>query len=353
MSPKSERPRNMAASVRERLTQQARSRSANVQLVMTRCAIERLLYRLSLSRHRERFVLKGAMLFAVWANAPYRTTADLDLLGSGDPEPQLLARAIREVCSVVVEDDGVTFLAGTLRVEAAREVQEYQGARMTMTAVIAGARLAIHVDVGYGDAITPGVLELEFPSILDMPRATLRAYPPETVVAEKLHALVALGMVNSRMKDFYDLWAMAGSLAFDGAILAREVGVAEGRVRAWIAYMIMAGAPHVATATAVSTAAHYGSADSGRHDADARRPTRPGFRLDHDLDVLVERGEQGHQALDRESGQLIVPQRRDLGLSQSEQLSCRDLGQFALFDHLIERIGQAELRVAFRGVGIT
>jgi len=231
MSPKSERPRNMAASVRERLTQQARSRSANVQLVMTRYAIERLLYRLSLSPHRERFVLKGAMLFAVWANAPYRTTADLDLLGSGDPEPQLLSRAIREVCSVVVEDDGVTFLADTLRVEAAREDQEYQGARMTMTAVIAGARLAIHVDVGYGDAITPGVLELEFPSILDMPRATLRAYPPETVVAEKLHALVALGMVNSRMKDFYDLWAMAGSLAFDGAILARAFGATFERRR--------------------------------------------------------------------------------------------------------------------------
>jgi hypothetical protein len=99
MSPTRERPRNMAASVRERLTQQARSRSANVQLVMTRYAIERLLYRLSLSRHREGFVLKGAMLFAVWAHTPYRTTADLDLLGSGDPAPQLLARAIREVCS--------------------------------------------------------------------------------------------------------------------------------------------------------------------------------------------------------------------------------------------------------------
>jgi len=227
MSPTRERPRNMAASVRERLTQQARSRSANVQLVMTRYAIERLLYRLSLSPHRERFVLKGAMLFAVWANAPYRTTADLDLLGSGDPEPQLLARAIREVCSVVVEDDGVTFLADTLRVQAAREDQAYQGARMTMTAVIAGARLAIHVDVGYGDAITPGVLELEFPSILDMPRA----YPPETVVAEKLHALVALGMVNSRMKDFYDLWAIAGSLAFDGAILAQAFGATFERRR--------------------------------------------------------------------------------------------------------------------------
>ena len=123
MSPSRERPRNMAASVRERLTQQARSRSANVQLVMTRYAIERLLYRLNLSQHRERFVLKGAMLFAVWANAPYRTTADLDLLGSGDPEPQLLARAIREVCSVVVEDDGVTFLE-TPRTRRARDGEQ-------------------------------------------------------------------------------------------------------------------------------------------------------------------------------------------------------------------------------------
>jgi hypothetical protein len=158
---------------------------------MTRYAIERLLYRLSLSPHRERFVLKGAMLFAVWASAPYRSTADLDLLGCGDPDPQVLATAIREVCSVATDDDGVTFLADTLRAGPAREEQAYQGARLTMTAVIAGARLAIHVDVGHGDAITPGAQELEYPSLLDMPRAKLLAYPPETVVAEKLHALVA------------------------------------------------------------------------------------------------------------------------------------------------------------------
>jgi predicted nucleotidyltransferase component of viral defense system len=198
---------------------------------MTRYAIERLLYRLSLSPHRERFVLKGAMLFAVWASAPYRSTADLDLLGCGDPDPQVLATAIRDVCSMVTDDDGVTFLADTLRAEPAREEQAYQGARLTMTAVIAGARLAIHVDVGYGDAITPGVQELEYPSLLDMPRAKLLAYPPETVVAEKLHALVALGMANSRMKDFYDLWAIAASLAFEGSVLARAFGATFQRRR--------------------------------------------------------------------------------------------------------------------------
>jgi hypothetical protein len=191
--------------------------------VLTRYAIERLLFRLSVSPHRDRFVLKGAMLFSLWAPTPYRATGDLDLLGSGDAAPERAADAFRDVCGVEVPDDGVAFQLDTLRAAAARAEDEYSGVRLTLDAVIAGARLPIQVDIGFGDAVTPGTQDIEYPSLLDMPTPRLRAYPPETVVAEKFQALVALGMLNSRMKDFFDLWAISGTFPFEGAVLADAI----------------------------------------------------------------------------------------------------------------------------------
>lgn len=215
--------RNIAASVRARLTQRARDRNENVQLALTRYAIERLLYRLSLSPHRERFILKGAMLFSLWAPTPYRATGDLDLLGYGEALPERVARAFHDICSVAVGDDGVTFEPKTLRAEPARIEDEYSGVRLRMRAEIAGAGLPVQVDVGFGDAVTPAIQDIAYPSLLDMPVAHLRAYPPETVIAEKFQALVALGVVNSRMKDFFDLWAISETLGFEGAILASAI----------------------------------------------------------------------------------------------------------------------------------
>jgi hypothetical protein len=214
------KPRNVAASVRDRLTQRARASADNVQLVLTRYAIERLLYRLSVSPHRDRFILKGAMLFSLWAPTPYRATGDLDLLGYGDAAAGAIVTAFRDICAVEAPDDGVTFMLNTVQAEVARAEDEYSGLRVTLQAVIAGARLPIQVDIGFGDMVTPAALEVNYPSLLDMPMPRLRAYPPETVVAEKVQALVALGMLNSRMKDFFDLWAISQTFQFDGAVLS-------------------------------------------------------------------------------------------------------------------------------------
>ena len=215
--------RNIGASVRARLLARARAEQTDFQILLTRYALERLLYRLSVSDQRERFVLKGAMLFAIWQDNPFRPTRDLDLLGHADPDPATVAASIRSICSVEVADDGVVFdLAG---IEAAqfRAEDEYAGVRVRTSATIAGARLPIQIDVGFGDVITPEAIEIEYPVLLDAPAPILRAYPPETVVAEKTEAIVSLGIANSRMKDFYDLWTIAQTFPFEGDDLAEAI----------------------------------------------------------------------------------------------------------------------------------
>ena len=215
--------KNVPASVRDRLTQRARAAGDNVQLILTRYAIERLLYRLSASQHRERFILKGAMLFSLWGPTPYRATGNLDLLGTGNPEIERLISVFRAILQVEVVEDGVAFRPDTLRAEPTRPQDEYAGVRILFDASIANARLPIQVDIGFGDAITPAPQEIEYPSLIGMPAPKLKAYPPETVVAEKLEALVSLGVANSRMKDFFDLWAISRTFAFDGPVLTKAI----------------------------------------------------------------------------------------------------------------------------------
>lgn len=218
----SDKPKNIAASVRDRLTNLARQRKENAQLLMTRYVIERLLWRLSVSPHHKLFVLKGAMLFALWTPTPHRATGDLDLLGFGNNDPDQVAGLFREVMAVPA-DDGVVFHLDSLEAAPARAGDEYSGIRLDCRAELAGARLPIHVDIGFGDAVTPGAQDIEYPSLLDLPSPKLRAYPPETVVAEKFQALTALGMINTRMKDFFDLWAIADTFDFEGSLLAKAI----------------------------------------------------------------------------------------------------------------------------------
>ena len=215
--------KNVGASVRARLTDQARARGDNAQLLMLRFAIERLLYRLAQSTYRDQFILKGAMLFSLWAPVPYRSTGDLDLLGQGDPAPARMAAIVKAVCAEPVADDGLVFDADSVKAESARAEEEYTGVRITLSATLAGAKLPIQIDIGFGDAVTPGARDIDYPSLLDFPTAALKAYPPETVVAEKLEALVSLGMRNSRMKDFFDLWVIARTFAFDGQTLREAI----------------------------------------------------------------------------------------------------------------------------------
>lgn len=217
-----DRPRNIGASVRQRLLNLAHARSQPMELLLIRYALERLLHRLSLSPHRDRFVLKGAMLLTTWFDEPHRATRDVDLLGFGNAAQDALLTAFREIMAVDL-DDGVSFDLKGLQVEAIREEVEYGGSRLRTTAKLAGARIPITVDVGFGDAVEPGVEDIDLPVLLDMPSPHLRAYPQETVIAEKLHAMVVLGMANSRMKDYYDVWMLTSASEPDPERLRRAI----------------------------------------------------------------------------------------------------------------------------------
>ena len=199
-----------------------------MELLLTRYALERLLYRLSVSPHRERFVLKGAMLLATWFDEPHRATRDVDLLGFGDAAEDALLGTFREIMAVEV-DDGVNFDLKGLRIEAIREEVEYGGSRIRTTAALAGARIPITVDIGFGDAVEPGVEDIDLPVLLDMPSPHLRAYPPETVIAEKFHAMVVLGRANSRMKDYYDVWMLTGAFEIEPERLRRAIAATFAR----------------------------------------------------------------------------------------------------------------------------
>jgi hypothetical protein len=212
-------PKDTAASVRQRLLNLSRQSGEEFQRLLTRYAMERLLDRLSRSEHAPRFVLKGALLFTLWTGELHRPTRDLDLLGFGENSAEGLAEVFRSLCALKVADDGLVFSADTVAVEPIREDQEYGGQRVKLEARLGGARIDLQVDVGFGDAITPNAEAVEYPTLLGMEPPRLRAYPRETVVAEKLEAVVKLGMANSRMKDFFDLAVLARSFAFSGPVL--------------------------------------------------------------------------------------------------------------------------------------
>ncbi len=218
-----DRPANLTASVLARLRNVAREKRTDYQLILRRYAIERLLYRLSISPHRDQFILKGAMLFAAWLDDPFRPTQDLDLLGFGDPAVTAIKTVFDAICQAQVEDDGLVLDTDGLSVEPIREDQQYGGVRVKTTAYLGRTRIPVQVDIGFGDAVTPAAQELEFPSLLSAEGPRLRAYPRETVVAEKLQAIVALGQANSRMKDFYDLLALSQLFAFEGGSLAQAI----------------------------------------------------------------------------------------------------------------------------------
>lgn len=212
----------MAASVRGRLLNRSRETGQPLDLLLTRYALERLLYRLTLTPHAERFVLKGAMLMTTWLDDPFRPTRDLDLLGFGNPGPEAMLELFREVCRVKA-DDGVEFDHDRLKITANREDLAYGGLRLQTYATISGAQLRIVIDIGFGDAIEPGLEELQLPVLLDQPSPLLKAYARETVVAEKFQAMVMLGQANTRLKDYYDLWVLCRSYEFEEQRLARAI----------------------------------------------------------------------------------------------------------------------------------
>jgi len=217
------KPLNLAASVRQRLLTLSRQRGEEHNLVLTRYAIERLLYRLSKSPHADKFVLKGAMLFSLWTNQQHRPTRDLDLLGRGVSSADELRVIFTAIFKTDVEPDGLRFDPDTMQISEIREDQEYQGLRVRLHAFLGNARIGVQVDVGFGDAVVPAAERATYPTLLEFPAPNLRIYPREAVVTEKFHAMVALGMFNSRLKDFFDIWTMAREFPFNGAKLRRAI----------------------------------------------------------------------------------------------------------------------------------
>lgn len=215
--------KNLAVSVRDRLLNLARRRGEDFQLVLTRYGLERLLYRLSRSEYSDRFILKGAMLFSLWDDQPYRATRDVDFLGFGDRSEDAIRDAFHALCNIAVADDGLVLHSDSVRVVPIRDGAEYGGTRVTLLGELGATRIPIQADIGFGDAVTPDPELIEYPTLLELPAPLLRVYPRDTVVAEKYQALVNLAMANSRMKDFYDLWVMANRFDFDGATLSEAI----------------------------------------------------------------------------------------------------------------------------------
>jgi predicted nucleotidyltransferase component of viral defense system len=212
-----------AASIRARLLNEARREGVDFNLLLTRYALERWLYRLSASEEKSAFVLKGALLFSLWFDVAHRPTRDADFLGYGPADMDLLRAKVQSICDVPC-DDGMRFDADSVQVETIREEALYDGLRATLLGHLGTARIKLQLDVGYGDAVTPAAEVRTYPTVLpDVPAPQLRVYPQETVIAEKLEAMTALGIRNSRMKDYFDLWVLLRRKQYDMAVLAQAI----------------------------------------------------------------------------------------------------------------------------------
>jgi len=214
---------NLGTSVAARLLNRARETGDDYQTLLTSYCIERFLYRLAVSDRRDRFVLKGAMLLRLWSERPYRATLDLDLLRRGDGAFDAIRDDLRAIVATPVPPDAVGFDGERIRVEAIRAEDEHAGTRASVPTRCGSARLMVQIDMGLADAVWPEPRICTYPTLLDFPAPKLLAYPREAVVAEKFEAMVKLDMLNSRMKGFHDVWALAGAFAFDGETLQRAV----------------------------------------------------------------------------------------------------------------------------------
>jgi len=214
--------KNPAASIRARLLALAQSKGQDYQRVLGRYAIERFLYRLGSSPYRDRFAIKGATLFTLWTGETHRPTKDLDLLGWGSSAIREVEETIRAICKIE-GIDGILFDGESVEGTRIKEEDEYEGVRVKFQAILAGARIPMQVDIGFGDAVYPEPEFESFPVLLPMEPPVIRAYPREAAIAEKFNAMVALDIRNSRMKDFYDIWFMANTWTFDMVTLRAAI----------------------------------------------------------------------------------------------------------------------------------
>jgi len=217
------KPKNIAASVHQRLLKRARDSGRPFNEVLQYFAIERFIYRLSKSPSAEKFILKGALMFTAWHVRLSRPTKDIDLLGRIDNSPEVITSAMKEACIQKVEPDGMRFDAETVIATRITEGAEYEGVRVRIQGNLGNARIPLQIDIGFGDVVVPAVSKIVYPTILDFPPPELNGYTMESTIAEKFEAMVKLGIVNSRMKDFYDIWVLSRQFDFDGHVLAMAI----------------------------------------------------------------------------------------------------------------------------------
>ncbi|HNP36960.1 MAG TPA: nucleotidyl transferase AbiEii/AbiGii toxin family protein [Woeseiaceae bacterium] len=214
--------KNIAASVQQRLLNVSRETGRPFNETLQYFAMERLLYRLSCSAYNDSLVLKGALLFRVWDVPDSRATRDIDFLAFLDNSPANLAAVFREVCAIE-GDDGLVFDPDSIDAKTIKEDADYEGVRVRFRGLLGKTRITMQIDIGFGDKVHPGVVRAVYPVILDLPAPALRMYPPETVIAEKVEAMVHLGSLNSRMKDFYDVWRLSRQFEFEDSVLVEAI----------------------------------------------------------------------------------------------------------------------------------
>ena len=215
--------KNIAASVRQRLLNRAREDKRPFNELLQYYAMERFLFRLSQSDYAEQFILKGALMLRVWQSPEIRPTVDIDMLGKTDNDANAILDQMREILAVEVENDGVVFDAGSLQTEAITEDADYQGLRVRCRASLDRAQITLQVDIGFGDVVHPAPVKANFPILLDFPAPELLCYSRESAVAEKFEAMVKLAALNSRMKDFYDIWLLSRQFDFEAANLSEAI----------------------------------------------------------------------------------------------------------------------------------
>lgn len=215
--------KNIAESVRSRLKNIAIKEGSDFNAVLTRYGLERLLYRIGESEYSKQFLLKGALLFNLWYDMPHRPTKDIDLLGFGDNDLAYIKQTFSNICRISA-DDGISFLSESVTVDTIKKDGGYTGARVELFGELAKAKIKIQIDIGYGDAVTPGPIDAHYPVLLsDLPAPKIRTYPIYTVIAEKLHAIALLGMANSRLKDYLDLYVLLNNEQIDNQVLAKAI----------------------------------------------------------------------------------------------------------------------------------
>ena len=217
--------KNIGASIRQRLLNLAKQRKADFNYILAQYAIQRLMYRLSISKHKNQFLLKGALLFTIWDQTLHRPTLDADLLGFGSNDVEHLIRVFKSICALSPKNlqDGIVFNPDSVQGKVIKEDAIYQGVRISAYARLDDACIRTQVDIGYGDVVTPEPEEAVLPGYLELPEPKLKVYPIYTVIAEKFQAMIALGKLNSRMKDFYDIWLLSRQFDFAGQILTTAI----------------------------------------------------------------------------------------------------------------------------------